>query len=133
MHWNCRRARQILTWDIDISPSVRHLRFASIQMQWILRPKKTCTTIFRRPVCRNHYFHSSPRAHFQFANALKQEAGGKAPSFRSKVAEETRQEAFTDKVGSPGTGKQILVRFPLVPSAQQVPLIRISLLHLAPC
>ncbi|KAL9713784.1 hypothetical protein Ac2012v2_003395 [Leucoagaricus gongylophorus] len=77
-------------------------------MQWILRPKKICTTIFRRPVCRNHYFHSSPRAHFQFANALKQEAGGKAPSFRSKVAEETRQEAFTDKVGSPGTGKQIL-------------------------
>jgi len=102
-------------------------------MQWILRPQKTCTTIFRRPVCRNHYFHSSPRARFQFANALKQEAGGKAPSFRSKVAEEIRQEAFTDKVGSPGTGKQILVRFPLVPSAQQVPLIRISLLHLAPC
>lgn len=77
---------------------------------WILRPQKTWTTIFRGPMCRNRYIHSSLRTHFQFTNVLKEEAKDKAPSFRSKVVEEIRQEAFTDKVGSPGAAKQILVR-----------------------
>jgi len=77
---------------------------------WILRPQKTWATIFRGPMCRNRYFHSSLRTHFQFTNVLKEEAGEKATSLRSKVVEEIRQEAFTDKVGSPGATKQILVR-----------------------
>lgn len=81
---------------------------------WILRPRKTWTTIFRGPMCRNRYFHSSSRTHFQFTNILKYEAGDKAPSFRSKVAEKIRQEAFTDKVGRPGAAKQIMVCFHLV-------------------
>jgi len=87
--------------------------FALIKM-WILRSRKTWTTIFRGPVYRNRCFHSSLRPHFQFTNVLREEAGDKAPSLHSKVLEKTRQEAFTEKVGSPGAIKQVLVRFRLV-------------------
>ncbi|KAF9447505.1 hypothetical protein P691DRAFT_671333 [Macrolepiota fuliginosa MF-IS2] len=76
-------------------------------MQRILHPRTPWTTISCRSLLGNKSFiHSSPRTHFRFT--LKQEARSEIPSFREKVAPEIRPEAFTEKVGKPRAGKQVL-------------------------
>lgn len=78
-------------------------------MQWILRSRTPWTTITRSHVLRNQsLFHSSSRTHLLFTSILKQETGREIPSFRSKIASEIRPEVFTEKIGTPRAGKQIL-------------------------
>lgn len=91
-------------------------------MQQVLRPRTPWTTISRGTVFRNKsFFHSSPRSHLQFTRTLRQESRSEIPSFREKVTTEIQPEAFTEKVGRPGAGHQILVRFYLTSSSQSIP------------